>query len=229
MTRPPRLPVSILDFLMDLERNNRREWFDEHRERYESEFRGPALAFIGDFAPLLKSVSPYFRADARKVGGSLFRIHRDTRFSNDKTPYKTHCGIQFRHERGKDVHCPGYYLHLSPTESFVGLGIWHPEKDTLRACREAIVADPAAWKQAKGGKRFTDVFSLAGDSLKRAPKGFDAEHPLIEDLRRKDFMAVAGLDPAAPFEPGFAKDLQGMLKRGEPLMRFLCGATGVAY
>ena len=229
MNGRPQLDVTIMDFLLDLERNNRREWFQEHKARYEMEFRDPALAFIAAFAPLLAAVSPHFRADARKVGGSLFRIHRDTRFSRDKTPYKTHCGIQFRHERGKDVHCPGYYLHLAPEEAFVGLGIWHPEKDTLKACRDAVVADPDGWRLASRGKRFRARYALAGDSLVRAPKGYDPEHPYLEDLRRKDFMAVARLDPAEPFESGFASRLQSLLERGEPLMRFLCGATGVDY
>lgn len=229
MPAKPVIPGSIFDFLVDLEQHNHRTWFNDNKQRFEDDFRGPALAFIEDFGPHLKRISPHFLADPRKSGGSLFRIYRDTRFSKDKKPYKTHCGIQFRHERGKDVHCPGYYVHLSPTECFLGVGIWHPEKDTLAAIRKHIDADPAGWKRATRGKRFTDVHALAGDSLKRAPKGWDVDHPLIEDIRRKDFIAVAGLEPEEVVAAGFAKDLVAKMKAATPLMTFLCEATRVPF
>ncbi len=229
MSAKPMIPGSLFDFLMDLERNNSRDWFQRNKQRHEDDLRGPALAFIEGFAPHLKKISPHFLADARKVGGSLFRIHRDTRFSHDKRPYKTHTGIQFRHERGKDVHCPGYYLHLSPTECFVGIGIWHPEKDALAAIRSHIDRDPQGWKKAAKGKRFTDVYRLSGDSLKRAPKGWPVDHPQIEDLRRKDFIAVRELDPMDVVAPGFAGELAKMFKAGTPFMRWLCEATGVPF
>jgi uncharacterized protein (TIGR02453 family) len=229
MPAKPVIPGSLFDFLMDLERHNHRTWFQENKDRHESELRGPALSFIEGFAPLLAKISPHFRADARKVGGSLFRIHRDVRFSKDKRPYKTHTGIQFRHEQGKDAHCPGYYVHLSPQECFLGVGIWHPEKDTLAAIRAGIDRDPAGWKKASRGKRFMDMYSLAGDSLKKAPKGWSVDHPLIEDLRRKDFIAVAPLEPEAVIDPGFAADLSKRMKVATPLMKWLCDALGVPF
>ncbi|MEE2657664.1 MAG: TIGR02453 family protein [Candidatus Latescibacterota bacterium] len=91
-----------------------REWFNDNKARYESHVREPLLTFIEDFAGPLKKISAHFRADPRKVGGSLFRNHRDVRFSRDKSPYTTHAGIHFRHERSKDVYAPGLYLHLEP-------------------------------------------------------------------------------------------------------------------
>ncbi len=225
----PVIPGSLFDFLIDLERNNHREWFHDHKPRYETDFRGPAFEFIEAMEPALHRISPHFLADTRKVGGSLFRIHRDVRFSRDKKPYKTHCGIQFRHERGKDVHCPGYYLHLAPEGCFLGVGIWHPEKDVLAAIRTRLDTNPAAWKKAAKGKRFTDVFSLAGDSLKRAPKGWPVDHPQIEDLRRKDFIAVTNFDPEQVIEPDFHQELVRLMKVGTPLMRWLCEAVGVPF
>ncbi len=229
MPAKPLIPGSLFDFLMDLERHNHRTWFQQNKDRYESELREPALAFIEGFAPALHKISPHFRADARKVGGSLFRINRDVRFSHDKRPYKTHTGIQFRHEQGKDVHCPGYYVHLAPQECFLGVGIWHPEKDTLAKIRAGIDRDPAGWKKASRGKRFADTFSLAGESLKKAPKGWSVDHPLIEDLRRKDFIAVAPLEPEAVIDPGFAADLAKRMTSATPLMRWLCEAIGVPF
>jgi len=229
MPARPIVAGSIFDFLMDLERNNTRAWFQENKERYEAEYRGPALEFIAAMQPLLDEVSPRFRAEARKVGGSLFRIHRDTRFSKDKTPYKTHCGIQFRHERGRDAHCPGYYLHLDPAGCFLGAGIWHPDKDTLQAIRARLDADPQGWKRATGGRAFKTRWRLAGDSLKRAPKGWPVDHPLIEDLRRKDFIAVTDLAPEDVVEPTFARDLAKRLRESAPLLEWLCGAVGVPF
>ncbi|MGA7097163.1 MAG: TIGR02453 family protein, partial [Acidimicrobiia bacterium] len=109
---------ALFRFLRDLAANNNREWFEANRERYAETVQEPALAFIADFAPRLEKISPCFRADAKVQGGSLFRIYRDTRFSADKTPYKTNTGVHFRHDRFKDAHAPGYYLHLQPRECF---------------------------------------------------------------------------------------------------------------
>ena len=117
----------LFTFLNLLAKNNTKEWFESHREQFEHDVRSPLLSFIADFDVYLRRLSPHFVADARKVGGSLFRIHRDVRFSKDKTPYKTNAGVHFRHQQAKDAHAPGYYLHLQPRKTFVGVGIWHPD------------------------------------------------------------------------------------------------------
>src|ERR687888_1622679 len=132
----------LFAFLEDLRANNNREWFAANKHRYEEHLLEPAIAFIDAFAPRLEKISPHFRADSRPSGGSLFRIYRDTRFSKDKSPYKTNLGIHFRHERAKDVDAPGYYLHIGPGEVFAGGGMWHPDSSTATRIREAIVADP---------------------------------------------------------------------------------------
>ncbi|MCH7945702.1 MAG: TIGR02453 family protein, partial [Armatimonadetes bacterium] len=119
MYASPRLKPELLKFLSDLKKNNNRQWFQKNKDRYESDVREPLLKFIEAFEPRLHKISPHFIADARKTGGSLFRIYRDTRFSHDKRPYKTHAGVQFRHERAKDVHAPGFYLHIEPKQVFV--------------------------------------------------------------------------------------------------------------
>lgn len=214
----------LMTFLKELAANNRKAWFEEHKARYEAEVREPALALIRAFAPRLERISPHFVASDRKVGGSLMRIHKDVRFSKDKSPYKTNLGIQFRHEAGKDVHAPGFYVHVEPSGCFLAAGMWHPESGALRAVREAIVADPAGWKRVRDGKAFRRRWDLAGDALKRAPKGFDPDHPLIEDLRRKDHVAVADLDPKLLTSPDLEKHLAETFRAAKPYMAFQAAA-----
>jgi uncharacterized protein (TIGR02453 family) len=216
-------------FLKELAANNSRPWFEKNKPRYEEHVKDPALRFIADFAPHLRKVSPRFLADPRPVGGSLFRIYRDTRFSKDKSPYKTYTGIQFRHEKAKDVHAPGFYLHLQPGQIFAGVGIWHPDSTALKKIRDALVDDPAAWKRAVRGKAFTSRLELAGDSLQRHPRGYEPEHPLIEDLKRKDFIGVCRLTQRTVTRPGFPKDLGEICRSGAPLVKFLCKAVDVPF
>lgn len=216
-------------FMKDLAENNNREWFKENKHRYEEHVKDAAIQFITDFGSHLKKISGHFRADPRPVGGSLFRIYKDTRFSRDKSPYKTAIGIQFRHDLGKDAHAPGYYLHIDPTGCFAGAGMWRPDSGSLLKIREAIVEDPKGWKRAVGGKRFRETFALEGDQLKRPPRGFDPEHPLVEDLKRKDFIGVVTLTKKVITSPDLPKELAGEFRVGSPLMRFLCEAVGVPF
>ncbi|MCP3974088.1 MAG: DUF2461 domain-containing protein [bacterium] len=219
----------LFHFLQDLAENNDREWFKANQEDYEKYIGEPALEFINDFAAPLAKISPHFNADSRKVGGSLFRIQRDTRFGKDKTPYKSNTGMQFRHVMAKDVHSPGYYINLQPGENFIGVGLWRPETKVAYAIRDRIAEDPTGWKKASRGKRFTDVLSIGGDSLIRPPKGFDPEHPLIEDLKRKDFIASTKITQKMVTSDHFMDDLAGTFKRATPFMRFLCEAVGVNF
>jgi uncharacterized protein (TIGR02453 family) len=216
-------------FLRDLAANNDREWFAAHKDRYIEAVQEPALRFVIDFAPRLEKISPHFTADARVVGGSLFRIQRDTRFSKDKTPYKENTGIQFRHEAGKDAHAPGYYLHLQPGGSYMGVGLWRPETRVAYAIRGHIDANQREWKRASQGKRFTDVFTMGGDSLVRPPKGYDEDHPLIEDLKRKDFIASTRVAQKTVTSGDFIDEFERMCKAASPYMRFLCEAVGVPF
>jgi uncharacterized protein (TIGR02453 family) len=213
----------LFRFLKDLKANNDRAWFAENKERYEREVREPALAFVEDFAPHLYEISPHFVADPRPSGASLFRIHRDTRFAKDKSPYKTYVGIRFSHERAKDAHAPGFYLHLQPGSVWAAVGIWHPDPPSLAKIREAIAADPKSWRRA------SDRLRLGGDSLKRAPSGYDPEHPLIEDLKRKDFIASAELTQKDACSAGFLERYAETCRERAPLVRFLCSALELRY
>ena len=229
MTREAYFTKATFAFLRELASNNNRPWFEKNKPRYEKHVKEPAMRFITDFRPRLKKISPHFKADPRPVGGSMFRIYRDTRFAKDKSPYKTFTGIQFRHELGKNAHAPGFYLHLEPGNAFVGLGCWHPDSGSVRAIREAIVEDSPGWKRASRGRAFRELFALEGESLLRHPRGFDPDHPLIDDLKRKDFIAVAPMPEkmitARDFLEGFTEACNG----GKGLVRFLCKALGAPF
>ncbi len=224
----PAFDDDLFEFLADLADNNERAWFKAHQDRYEGSVREPSLAFIRDFEARLHAISPHFVAEAKKVGGSMFRIFRDVRFSRDKSPYKTHTGIQFRHERGRDVHAPGFYLHLSPGEVFVGLGMWHPDRDSLKAIRDGIVSDPEGWTAAKGAVEAAG-HHLAGDSLSRAPRGYDKEHPQIDDLKRKDFITVRNLEESEVLSEDFAERLEAHFRAGAPMVEWLCSVVNLPY
>ena len=225
----PYFSKDYFKFFRALKKNNTREWFQAHKKDYEDQVKAPLQRFIVDFGPQLEKISPHFVADPRGNGGSMFRIYRDTRFSKDKTPYKTFGAIHFRHEAGKNAHAAGFYLHVAPTEVVFGAGMWQPEADALRAIRERIVEKPKEWQKATGGKAFKEQVGLHGSSLKRAPKGFDPEHPLIEDLKRKDFIAVMHLPPEAALEADFLKTYAKACKTMSPLARFITEACGNPY
>jgi uncharacterized protein (TIGR02453 family) len=218
----------LFAFLKDLAANNDRDWFNANKDRYEEHVRQPALDFITDFATPLAKISAHFEADSRTVGGSLFRIHRDTRFSKDKTPYKVNTGMHFRHEAAKDAHAPGFYINLEPGNCFFGAGIWRPATPVAVSIRETIAADPAAWKKAVGGKRFAD-YELGGESLKRPPKGFDPDHELLTDLKRKDFIATTKLTQGQVTSAEFADVVAQHCRQTSPLVKILCRATEVAF
>ncbi|MGH8949189.1 MAG: DUF2461 domain-containing protein, partial [Acidimicrobiia bacterium] len=221
---------ALFTFLRELEANNEKTWWDANKDRYQTAVRDPALDFIIDFGARLEKLSPHFVAEAKNTGGSLMRPYRDTRFSPDKTPYKTNVGIQFRHEAGKDIHAPGYYLHLEPGSCFAGVGLWHPETEVARTLRQAINDHPDAWAAATKVEGFTDTWSLDQDDdemLKRVPPGLDSEHPHADDLRMKSFMAGTNLTQKQVTSTGFDEELAAMFARASRFTGFLCGALSV--
>lgn len=220
---------ALFDFLRELKAHNDREWFAANKQRYERDVRGPVLQFVSDFAAPLAKISRQVVADPRPVGGSMFRLHRDTRFSNDKSPYKTYVGIQFRHKQGRDVHAPCYYLHLEPGRVFAGAGIWHPDAAALVALRRAVATRGAEWKKALSGAAFKRGCALEGDSLKRPPRGFDPDHPLIEDLKRKDFIAATHWTEADVLAPDLLNRMARFCRTTAPLPRFLAKALKLQW
>ena len=216
-------------FLRALARNNTRDWFQAHKADYEAYLRGPALKLIADLQPDLAAVSTHYRADPRPVGGSLFRIHRDTRFANDKTPYKTWSGARFFHARAREVESPSFYLHVQPGHCFIGAGLWHPQPETQRRIRQFIHDNPSGWKAAVRAPAFARRFDMDGESLVRPPRGFPPDHELIEDLKRKNFVALAPLDDALVLGPRLRATIGERFGQLAPLVDYLCAALDLEF
>lgn len=218
-----------LKFLKELADNNERAWFEGNKGRYEADVLEPSLELIETMGPRLERISKHFVAIPKRSGGSLMRVYRDMRFSRDNTPYKTNVGIQFRHELGRDVHAPGFYVHIEPGGCFIGAGIWHPAAEPLAAIRSRIAESPDEWRRAVTGKRFRDAFELSGDRLTRPPRGFAADAPHIEDIKRRDFIAIRPLGDADVVAADLPRQLHSSFTAAKPLMSFLCAALDLRF
>lgn len=217
-------------FLRALARHNEREWFHAHKADYDAHVRGPFLRLIGDLQPVLAAVSPHYRADPKGVGGSLFRIQRDTRFSGDKRPYKEWQGARLFHERHKQVEAPSFYLHLQPGNCFIGSGLWHPQPDSLRRIRHFIVDNPGSWQAAAHDNAFRRRYDLDdSEMLVRAPRGFPADFAFAQDLRRKNFVALRAIDDATMTGPRLLKVIEGDLAGLARFTDYLCAALDLEF
>jgi uncharacterized protein (TIGR02453 family) len=216
-------------FLRALDRHNERDWFHAHKADYERHVREPFLQLIADINAPLKAISPHYGGDPRRNGGSLFRIYRDTRYSHSKLPYKPWQGARFAHERRREIQAPSFYLHVQPGDCFAGGGLWHPEPDTLKHIREFLIANPGAWTRAVHGKAFAEHLQLGGQSLTRPPRGYEPTHALIEDLKRKDFVASAGFTEALACSSELLPWALGIFKRAAPLVDYLCAAQELEF
>jgi len=228
-TRASYFSPALFDFLRQLTRNNTREWFQQNKSRYEADVREPALRFVEDIGPRLKKLSPHLIADPRPVGGSLFRIHRDIRFSTDKSPYKTAVGISFGHDHGRSGPAPGYYLHIAPGESFAGGGVHMPETATLTKVRDAIVHNTSGWKRIVTDPEFAPMFVNMGDALKRAPQGYDPDHPFVDDLKRKSYVWHALFSERDVCANDFMDRYLDACRIANPFSRFVAKALGVQW
>lgn len=227
---PSPFTPDLLAYLADLDANNERAWFEANKARYERDLKAPAMRFIEDFAAPLHDISPHFLAVAKASGGSMFRIFRDTRFSADKRPYKNNIGLHFRHEAGADAHTPGFYLHLQPGQSGAGVGLWMPDPATLTRIRDAIVAHPELWAEVRAGLEAAGMPLTHGEeSLKRPPRGYPADHPHIDDLRRKSFAVWHAYTDAQVVAPDLMARFTASCKSGAPLVAFLCEAVGQPF
>jgi uncharacterized protein (TIGR02453 family) len=219
----------FFEFFEELSRNNNRDWFIRNKLRYERDVREPMLAFIADFAPRLRKISPRFVADPRPSGGSMMRIYRNLRFSLDKTPYHINASSAFSHRDGAHFNSPSFYLSLSPAEAFAGVGVWHPHADTVAKIRDAIVARPAKWKAAINDRKFKARFEMMGDMLSRPPKGYSPTHPLIEDLKRKDFVGGTEFTRKEVCSADFMDLFATACASSAPFMKFLTEAMGLKW
>lgn len=216
---------AMFQFLQELGRNNNRDWFMENKERYERVVREPCLRFITDVGARLTTISRHIEADPRPNGGSLSRIYRDIRFSKDKSPYKTHVAMHFWHRRASEEKpSPGFYLHLDSGRSMSASGLWQPDAATLKKVRGTIVKNPRSWGAVlKANPQFE------GESLQRPPPGFPRDHPFIEDLKRKDFVATLPFTDAQVTSPSFLDAYLSTCRSMAPLDAFLAKAVGLPW
>jgi uncharacterized protein (TIGR02453 family) len=219
----------FFEFFEELSRNNNRDWFTPNKPRYQHDVREPMLAFIADFAVRLRKISANYVADPRSTGGSMMRIYRNLRFSRDKTPYHTNASAAFGHRDGAHFNSPSFYLSLSPAEAFAGVGVWHPQSDTVAKIRDSIVAHPSKWKSAINDRKFRARFEMMGDMLSRPPQGYDASHPMIDDLKRKDFVGGMQFTRMEVCSPEFMDLFSKACASSTPFMKFLTEAMGLKW
>jgi uncharacterized protein (TIGR02453 family) len=233
-----RFPRGLTPWLSELAAHNERAWFQAHKAEYDALVREPALAFLRDLASPMAALAPQIRVDER----ALFRIQRDTRFSRDKTPYKTHVGLHLRHILARDVHAPGFYLHLAPMGAdgpaaaegepssgcWFGAGLWQPDGPTTRRIRAHLLAHPDAWR-ARLDRLAQRGLRVDGPRLVRPPPGVDAAHPLVDALRLKSFVAVAPLDPADLTDGDAVATFLARCADAIPLVEGLCEALDLPW
>jgi uncharacterized protein (TIGR02453 family) len=216
----------LFEFLAELADHNDRPWFEANRHRYEDHVKQACFTFVEEVAGPLAGLSTRFEAVPRIQGGSVFRIHRDTRFTKDPAPYRTSAAMRIGISGVGDVHTAGLYLSLEPGRSTTGAGFWKPSSGVAQRVRANIDARPDQWSGAVAalppGWELMRV-----DSLVRAPKDYPADHPFVDDLRLKSFVASGSLDDAAVLGDHFPETWIGMVERAIPLLVFLCDAVDV--
>jgi len=217
-TKAPTFPQAGINFLKSLKRNNDRDWFLKHKPEYEESVRAPMIQLIEALAGEFADFAPEILVSPK----CLFRIYRDTRFSKDKRPYKTHVAASFS-VRGLDRHeGAGFYFHIAPTELFVGGGIWRPMPDRLRAVRNHIAANHERLKKILAARPFRKLFGeLSGEQSSRMPRGFPADHPAERYLRHKDLLASRDLTPAEATKTDFFRTLVESFRAMNPLIQYL--------
>jgi len=213
------LPGATLAFLRALKRNNRREWFQPRKEQFEADVRAPMLAVVAQLAADLRTFAPEIVVDPRSA---MYRIYRDTRFSENKTPYKTHVAAVFPW-RGLAKHeGAGLYFHVSPDEVWIGGGMYAPQTAQLQAVREHIAANTGRLRaivESPGFRR--QVGSLEGERLQRVPRGFPKDHRAAEYLKYRQFLAGRELPAAFACSPKFYGTVVAVFRQVAPLARFL--------
>lgn len=217
MGAPSFTPKSI-SFLRSLTRNNDREWFRERKDQYDQHLKAPMVAVIEQLAHDFQEFAPELVATPK----CIYRIYRDTRFSDDKTPLKTNIAASFPW-RGLPRHQgAGLYIEVAPQWVWVGGGMYAPDTSQLARVREHIAANHKRLRAIVESPSFRKtVGSLEGETLQRVPRGFTAEHPAADYLRHKQFLAATEFPAAFAHDPTFYAGLLGVFRHVAPLVRFL--------
>jgi uncharacterized protein (TIGR02453 family) len=216
--RAPRFSAATLRFLRALKRNNRREWFNRHRDDYEQHVRQPMTAVVERLADDFRTFAPELVASPKQ---SMYRIYRDTRFSANKAPYKTHVAAVFP-TRGLAKHeGAGLYFHVSPDEVWIGGGMYAPQTPQLVAVREHIAANLRQLRAIVESPAFRRRCALEGERLARVPRGFPSDHAAADYLKYRSFIAGAEFPASIAASPKFYGTLLGVFREVLPLARFL--------
>ncbi|MEZ5044955.1 MAG: DUF2461 domain-containing protein [Saprospiraceae bacterium] len=196
------IPASVFKFIEELKENNDRTWFAANKKRFQTE-----QAYLIAFADaLITEMNKHDNIETASGQQSLFRIYRDTRFSKDKTPYKTHFSGSL--SRATKLLRGGYYFHIEPGASFLGGGFWGPTSEDLKRIREDIAFDDKPLRKIISDPTFVKTFeTLKGDTVKTAPKGFDKDHPAIDLLRHKQFVISRAFTDKAVMSPDFLQEV----------------------
>jgi uncharacterized protein (TIGR02453 family) len=208
-----------LKFLRSLRRNNRRDWFEEHKPGFERELKQPMLALIETINTAMESFAP---AHVRPPQKCMMRIYRDIRFSSDKRPYKSHISAWWSRQGLEKTSGGGYYLHISPDEVLIAAGVYMPEREQLLAIRQYLLlhhAEVRALLMECKLRRAMDSWN--GMPLTRAPKGFPKDHPAMDLLLCRQWGVEAKLAPVASLETGFASEVIGRFRLATPLVNAL--------
>ena len=215
----PRFTPRTLAFLRSLKRHNDREWFNAHRDDYEREVKGRLLALVERLAFDLPSFAPELAASPR---ASLFRINRDTRFSEDKSPYKTQVGCLLPH-RDLPRHAGAcLYLEIGPTGTMVFGGLYRPEPVELQAVREHLAANYRRFRAINESPGFARAAGpVKGEALQRVPRGFAKDHPAAEILKFKQYLFGRSFPAAFATSPGYYRQVLALMRRMMPMVRFL--------
>jgi uncharacterized protein (TIGR02453 family) len=218
-SRSPRFSAETLRFLRSLKRNNRREWFNGHRDEYERHVRAPMTEVVERLAVDFRSFAPELVASPKI---SMYRIYRDTRFSENKAPYKTHVAAVFP-TRGFAKHeGAGLYFHVSPDEVWIGGGMYSPQPAQLLAVREHIAAHVSQLRAIVESPAFKRrIGGLEGEKLTRVPRGFPRDHEAADYLKFRYFVAGAEFPAAFAASPRFYGTLLSVFRQVLPLSRFL--------
>ncbi len=213
---------NTLQFLKSLKKNNNREWFGAHKSQY-LEAWSDFEKFVQELLEALCKTDPSLKGLRAKE--CMFRIYRDTRFSKDKTPYKTHFSAAFS-RGGKMAHYPGYYFHISPGKSFFGGGIWMPEPDALKKIRQEIDYNLKDFGKILSARAYRSLFGPLEDesALSRPPKGYCTDNPAIEYLKMKSFFSGAELGETVVRSPKLTREAILIFKTVKPLVDFLTRA-----
>ncbi|MCB9354515.1 MAG: DUF2461 domain-containing protein [Lewinellaceae bacterium] len=214
----------FLQFLYELSQNNNRDWFEKNKKRYESSVKKPFEETVGAVLERIRSFEPGFTATPKDC---IFRIYRDTRFSADKTPYKTHVGAVLTSQGRKNMDQPGYYLHIEFGNLMLGGGAYFLDKEPLRKVRTAIMQDPGTFRDLVGSKDFVEKFAeIKGEKNKVMPPEFKEAVKSEPMLAHKQFYFMAEIDPENVLRPDFPDFAASYFKAGKPLNDFFRAAIG---